>query len=846
MKRMNSPLVLVVGGAAAAVAALAPRPSDAPAKPNLAPTPSRPLAFERNVGQVPGDARYVARTGAGAVLLAPDAAVFAPKAGAAVAMRFEGAVPDARIVEGRELPERRHFLRGSDPAKWRTGVPTFERVEYVGLWPGVDLVCRGDERRLEYDFVVAPGADASRIELSFDGAKSVRVDDGGDVVLATASGEMRHGKPFVYQDTDVGRVAVDGRFALRDGGRVGFEIGAHDRSRPVVVDPTVTFSTLLGGADSDYARTATIGPDGSVYLVGDTRSTDFPITVGAFQDTHTPGFFSDVFVTRLTPDGTGVVWSTFLGGAQGEIAEAVTVAPDGSVFIAGHTGSTDFPTTPGAFQTVFGGESDCFVTKLAADGGSLGFSTFLGGTGWDAAAPKFVVFARMDAHFRDGAVTVTGTTQSSDFPTTAGAQQRVFGGSADAFVTRFNTDGTLTFSTFLGGPGEDMGRGLFVDPEGRSYVVGSTAGSGFPTQSPFQPFAGGGTDAFVTKLDGSGDILWSSRLGGPGYDEGQDIVVNGDGAVFVCGGTEPNFPTTAGAFQRTTLSSGPGFVVRIAASGSAIAWSSLLSGSNYESANAIVLDPAGRPVIVGSTSSSDFPTLNAPQSLFGGTEDAFVTKFQADGSGLVWSTFLGGPAYDFGFAVATHGNTIGVGGYAYTPASGPGFPTTPGAFQTAHSGSTDAFFALFSADDGGGGGGGGGGTFTAGKGTLKDSTTPGGDKASVTGTIPKQDKTWDPRSTAGEVSLGDDENPFVVQIAPNATGWKGKKGKWTFKSPKKTTPSYVLKLDGIKGKFAVTLKKFDFPAALGTDLHLKVSAGGVSGEVDLTAREGKPGSFRFP
>jgi hypothetical protein len=528
------------------------------------------------------------------------------------------------------------------------------------------------------------------------------VDAQGDLVLQTTVGPIRQRKPVIYQEVDGVRKDIPGGYVLKGEHQVGFKLAAYDASQALVIDPVLSYSTYLGGSGEDRDPAIAVDAAGNAYVTGHTESTDFPTTAGAFQTTFGGGPFNggDAFVTKLNATGSALVYSTYLGGSGGDSGRGIAVDTAGNAYVTGYTASTNFPTTAGAFQTTRGGFlMDAFVTKLNPTGSALVYSTLLGGSDLDS-GEGIVVDAAGNAY-------VAGGTSSTDFPTTAGAFQTTFGGGAnqggDAFVTELNPTGSaLVYSTYLGGSGGDSAASIAVDADGNAYVTGRTLSTNFPTTAAaFQPTFGGGVccggDAFVTKLNptGSAPLVYSTYLGGSDYDIGTGIALDTLGNAYVTGTTlSTDFPTTAGAFQATYGGGGDAFVTKLNPTGWAL-YSTYLGGSGGDSGRGIAVDAAGNAYVTGSTTSTNFPTTaGALQTTFtGGVSpyggyftDAFVTQLNPTGSApLVYSTYLGGGGDDVGNAIALDtlpNPNVYVTGYTFSP----NFPITTGAFQTMHVG----------------------------------------------------------------------------------------------------------------------------------------------------------------
>jgi hypothetical protein len=687
-----------------------------------------PLRFEANRGQAHKDVRFLSRGLGYSLYLTADEAVLvlagrdmdmkrdvrSTRAHAKPAVLRMGLVGAARrpVMSGLdELPGKANYFIGSDRAKWHTNVPTYAKVHYRGVYPGIDLVYYGNQRRLEYDFVVAPGADPKGIVLDFEGADKLEIDLQGELVLRTAGGDIRQHKPVIYQEIDGVRREIGGGYIRKGAKRVGFEVAAYDSGRPLVVDPALSYSTYLGGNSFDFGQGIAVDAAGNAYVAGITYSPDFPTTPGAFQPTVIG--HPHAFVTKLNPTGSGLVYSTYLGGSRFDLGQGIAVDAAGNAYVTGYTSSTDYPTTAGAFQTTHGGVTDnwdVFLTKLNPTGSALVYSTYLGGSDNDQGNGIAVDGA--------GNAYVTGWTISLDFKTTLGAFQPIFGRGPDAFVTKFNPTGSaLVYSTYLGGIKTDVGYGIAVDAEGNAYVTGQTGSSvnfysymecpngpqecalnTFPTTpGAFQTAPGGTTspeDAFVTKLNPTGSALvYSTYLGGNGDDRGLGIALDSASNAYVTGRTgSSTFPTTPGALRTTpTDFAYDAFVTKLNPTGSALIYSTLLGGRGNDQGNGIAVNSAGEAYVTGSTgapstpgvTASEFPISNAIQSRFGGVVDVFVTKFAPTGTAFVYSTFWGGSNGDEGHAIA-----VDADGNAYVTGEtdSTNFPTSPGVFQPATGG----------------------------------------------------------------------------------------------------------------------------------------------------------------
>ncbi|HYK21451.1 MAG TPA: SBBP repeat-containing protein [Pyrinomonadaceae bacterium] len=589
----------------------------------------------------------------------------------------------------RQLTRTNYFV-GSDPRKWKTNVPNFAKVKYSGVYPGVDLVFYGNQNQLEYDFTVSPGVNPAVIRLGFEGITGLRVDDKGDLILRTYAGEIRQTRPVVYQQIEGDRRIIPASYLIKDKKQIAFLIADYDRSKPLVIDPTLAFSTFLGGSASDRGDAIAVDSSGNAYITGDTFSTDFPVTPGAFQ-TGPAGFNTDAFVTKMNSTGTALIYSTYFGGNNRDSGNGIALDGAGNAYVTGLTDSSNLPTTAGAFRTtpVLTDEFDAFAMKLNSTGTALVYSTYLGsiiGTGIavDSAGNAYIA-GQADGHY----------------PTTPGAFQTVPGGSSDAFVTKLNSMGTaLVYSTLLGGSGFDFATDVAIDAAGNAYVTG-TAQAGFPvTPGAFQTSFNGVNDAFVTKLNSTGTALvYSTFLGGSGTDRGSGIAVNTAGNAFVSGVSDSsNFPVTPGAFQSVKAAGQDAFITQLNVAGSGLVYSTYLGGDGNDFGNDIALDTAGNASVVGLTGSTVFPTTaDAIQSGYGGNNDAFITRLNTTGTALVFSTYLGGSNGDNALSISVDpAGSI----YVTGTTSSADFPTTPGAFQTVSQGA-DGFVAkiVFSSFD---------------------------------------------------------------------------------------------------------------------------------------------------
>jgi len=668
-----------------------------------------PMGFEANQGQTDSQVKFLAR-GSGYTLFltasetvlslrqpqpAPEKGLLARKraatanvASGVVRLALVGANPAPLILGRGQLPGRSNYFIGNHPEEWRTNIPSYAKVQYRNVYPGVDLVYYGNQRQLEHDFVVAPGAHPETIALGIRGARDIQLDARGDLVLRLQGGEVRLEQPRVYQEQKGRKRLIPARYVLRGEREVGFEVAAYDTTKPLVIDPILSYSTYLGGSGDDQGFGIAVDSSGNAYVTGKANSTNFP---GPTSPAFAGGAF-DAFVAKLNAAGSAVSYSTYLGGNDDDEGFGIAVDSSGNAYVAGLTASTNFPTTPaGVVQPTFGGGlHDAFVAKLSSSG-AVSYATYLGGSGDDQGF-AIAVDSSLNAY-------VVGVTNSTGFAT-PGAMQITFGGGTfDAFLAKLNPTGTSkVYATYIGGSALDEAFGVAVDSSGNAYVAGLTSSTDFkPTPTGAQTLYGGGfADAFVVKVKADGTAaLYSTYLGGSGDDEGFAIALDSSANAYVAGlAGSSNFPKTPGAFQTTFAGAFDAFAAKLdttKAGAASLIYSTYLRGTAQNEAFGIAVDSSGNAYVTGFTTSTDFPvTPFAFQSTFGGgAGDVFITKLNATGSGLVYSTYFGKSGDDEGngIAVDSSGNAYVAG---FTDSNN--LTTTTGAAQTAFGGGLhDAF-----------------------------------------------------------------------------------------------------------------------------------------------------------
>jgi len=644
------------------------------------------LNFEVNRGQFDDQVQFLSRGPGYTLFLTPDEAVLSLRAArqekgeassptSVVRMRLVGADQPSKVSGQEELPGKVNYFFGDDPSKWRANVPTYAAVRYADVYPGVDLIYHGHENELEYDFVVAPGADPHVISRAFDGVKEMDVNPTGDLVLNVGSGTVIHRKPVAYQDLNGKRHSIDAEYVVTDNRQVGFAVGPYDHSFPLVIDPILTYATYWGGSGNEDEGYVAVDQAGYMYLTGVTTSTNFPVH-NSFQPNNAGA--QDAFVTKFTPDGSQTVYSTYLGGSREDLGRDVTVDGAGNAYVSGQTYSTNFPLS-NPIQGASAGRSDGFVAVFGP-GGILLYSTYWGGNGDDDADSIALDSA--------GNIYVSGSTVSTNLPV-INAVQSIFGGAIDGFVTKISADGSaILLSTYLGGSAVDVATDIAVDASNQVFMAGLTESDNFPALNALQPTRAGGQDAFVTAFNVGGSILYSTYVGGSGNDVAYGIAVETNHA-YITGATESgNFPTVN---SLQPIAGGRDvFVTKLSPTGSAIEYSTYFGGSGRDDAQAIALDSAGNMYISGFTNSLNYPTtLNAPQATYGGGEfDAFVMKLQPNDA-VRYSTYRGGNGRDIGLGLAVRGSVAYISGGTHSTNF-----ATPNAIQHSYAGGFgDSFLA---------------------------------------------------------------------------------------------------------------------------------------------------------
>lgn len=722
----------------------------------LASMSALPLAFEANQGQTDPQVKYLARGNGYTLFLTSDEAVFAlrsaraadssahdiraarsgktePVANSVMRLHLAGANAHAQVEASAPLGGKTNYFIGNDRSQWHAGIEQFARVSYHDIYPGVNLAFYGAQRQVEFDFIVAPGADVAPIRLEASGARRVATDESGNLVLSSTAGKVTLHKPVAYQMDHGTRQPVEARFALESGNKVGFRLGNYDRSRELVIDPSVAYATYLGGSAEDDGYAIAIDGSGNSYVTGQTMSSPFPTVPGSYSTTLKGNF--DAFVTKISADGSSLVYSTYVGGTGADSGNTIAVDGSGDAFVAGGTGSSDFPVS-GGFQTTYGGGTlDAFALELNPGGTALTFSTFLGGGGDDVA--KGIAIDATGVYVVGS--TTSGASGTAPFPT-MNAKQPSINGTGNGFVTKLNSSGSaLVYSTYLGGGSSDIATAVAVDSINQAYVTGATQNSTFPvTAGAFQQTCGGGCagptqDAFVTVYNAAGSsYVYSTFLGGSKSDQGLAIAVDSSKDAYVTGATASNtdFPLKSALYGTYGGGLNDAFVTELNPTGSGLVYSTYLGGGANDVGTSIAVDSNGNAYVTGATNSPDFKLANATQSANKGLDDAFVSEISSGGSSLAFSTYLGGSGDENTSGGASFGaiavDSTGANIYVTGNTTSMDFPTVSPE-QPANGGGIDAFVAHYTTS------GGGGGNFTVANGAL--STTSGNPGVSATSTI---------------------------------------------------------------------------------------------------------------
>ncbi|MCF6158069.1 MAG: hypothetical protein E3K32_05750 [wastewater metagenome] len=586
------------------------------------------------------------------------------------------------ILAGDMMEGKINYLIGRDPKNWKTDIPAYKAVVYREAYKNVDIKFYGNNQQMEYDVIIKPGGDLSRVRFAYRGIKDLEITDEGNLKVILDEGNLIQKRPYIYQEINGERCEIQGGFTVyrseqtaegrgtepeirdvKSGMRnpecktrnpeyfaYGFHIESYDKRYPLTIDPELVYSACFGGNSSDWGHGIAVDGSGNVYITGETRSHNFPVISAMHKKKAGNAESSDIFITKLNASGD-MVYSTYLGGNGDDISNGIAVDSSGNIYVTGYTKSSDFPIHSALYKNK-NGKSDAFISKLQASGNTLIYSTYLGGSNSD--------WGRGIATDNSGNAYITGWTYSHDFPTVAAVFGNKSGGYQDAFVTKIASSGEkLLYSVYLGGSGHDSGNGIAVDNEGNACITGYTNSNDFPAVSAsYEKYAGGYHDAFVAKLTASGSgLAFSTYLGGSEDDTGYGIAADAFGNTYVTGLTwSNNFPTVSPVLKNNAGNNDI-FVTKLNTAGSVV-YATYAGGSAYDGGYGITVDTLGYAYITGVTHSDDFPVTSPFLGAYAGDGDAFVMKLSPQGRKLIYSAYLGGSRNDTGYdiAVDTAGN----------------------------------------------------------------------------------------------------------------------------------------------------------------------------------------------
>jgi hypothetical protein len=665
---------------------------------------NRPISFFQNNGQTDGTVRYYSQKSGSSYFFTDNKIVFSfmrmkripescqnqmndiinPRKNTMAiqymrmvfSMEFKHCNPNVQIEGLQQQNETANYFTSRDERNWCTNVPCYEKITYHNLWRNIDLVCSiREDGSLKFDYIVRPGGNVEDIMIEYDGIDGLSPNEDGDLVIETPMGNFMDQRPEAYQIINGRSFNVDAKFENRARHRKEFRHGykvscSYDPRYTLTIDPGFVYSSYIGAPFRDEAHSVAIDTAGNAYVTGVTESLNFPTTNG-FDLSYNGG--QDAFVVKISP-APAVLYSSYLGGAGNDVGNGIAVDGNGNVYVTGSTDSNAFPVR-NPFQTTLGGDIDAFITKFSPNQEII-YSSYLGGQDFESAYSVAV-----DA---SGNAYVTGDTESSNFPT-RNAFDDSYNGSGDIFVTKISPSGRLLFSTYLGGNGFDFGGAIAVDRNGFAYVTGATFSDNFPTRNAFSATNNGLADAFITKFNQSGNIVYSSYLGGTMQDYGRSIAVDRDGNAYIAGHTfSANFPMV-NAFDPTYNGMGDVFVTKINST-PAIVYSSYLGGTRVDDAAGIAADRYGNAYVTGYTASDNFPVAGAFRPVRAGFVDAYITKIDSTPQ-IIYSSYLGGSAVDQGSGITVDnlGNAFIVG---FTDSAD--FPT-PNGFDTTYNGARDGF-----------------------------------------------------------------------------------------------------------------------------------------------------------
>lgn len=621
-----------------------------------------PLYFEPNAGQFPGGVQFIARSGAWMLVLAENEIVLA---GSQAPLRIPilGADPASRWRGEAEFPAKVNYLIGRDKSKWATNLPTYASIRRAQVYPGIDMQFNADGRKLEYRFHVGAGADASQIRLSAAGLTATALPN-GDLQLSGSNGSVHHRNLRAFQQVNGKRVPVAASFDIATAGEVRFSLGSYDHTRPLVIDPVVSYYFYLGGRANDNLN-ALVADAAHIYAAGSTNSIDFFLAGTPWSASNSGR--NDAFISKFLPNGNPI-FSTYFGGQDEDEATAIALDEVGFPYLTGTTTSTNWPLSESAIQATYGGNTDAFLLKFNLEGSGYIYSSYLGGSAYD--------YGSAVASDAFGNAVFGGGTSSSDFPT-RNARQAVFGGLEDIWIYRLNPNGgTTEYSTYFGGTEADQAQAMTMDKQGNVYIAGRTTCTGLPagTLGP-----GGGTDILVIKwrADGNG-ATYVTCIGGNGIDSAYGIAIDSANNVYVVGATSSTnfpvvFPVQSNYGGAVSGSIGDAFVLKVNATGNALLYSTYLGGSRDDIAYNVMLDATGGAYVAGTSLSLDFPAAGSTAPSVG--RFGFIARVSPQGNSLLQTLFLEGIADNgkfLGLLDAAGGLYMGGSALASTPISSTG------------------------------------------------------------------------------------------------------------------------------------------------------------------------------
>lgn len=690
-----------------------------------------PLTFEANQGQLPPVVSFVSH--------APGYSAYLTSEGMLLSLRSKSAMPEMvdapkgasnhvtlsfqlrgaaknppAIGEGKQSGLVNYFI-GRDPSKWHTNVATYAQVRYKNVYQGIDLVYYGDQRQLEYDFEVAPGADPRQIRFAIHGIRHLQVARDGNLLLDTAVGELRFQAPVLYQLSKGQRVAIRGGYDVNDDNTVSFRLDSYDPRRPLIIDPVLVYSSYLGGTGNEQVAGITVDANGNAYVVGSTDSPDFPLTTLGSTTTGN----SQVFVAKIDATGSNLLFCDFLGGNSQDNGYGVALDAAHNVFVTGSTASGDFPLV-NPFQGTYPGSYNGFLAKISSEGSSLMYSTYFGGNGSDVP-----VGVAVDTN---GSAVIAGYTSSTSLPLSSAFQSGVFPNQGGlygnyGFVAKFSPDGSsLMYSTYLGGSSNtpfncggtpcwpepsSMVYGLALDVDGNTYVAGTTNTYNFPvTAGAFlssDSTSMNGSIGFVSKFGNTGNLAYSTYFGDSLLTVITSVAVDAHGSAYVSGLAldDGTFPVTSTTICDPTVYGSAcnfAFVSKFDPTAASLVYSTFLGPNNYAVPQAIALDRDNNAYVLAAASSGTFDTVNAIES-FDGASDILLVEIDPTGSTQLFATYLGGAGNDMpapsGMALDAQGSI-----YLAGTTDSSDFPVMQSAFQTTLAGNSDAFVAKIAAASG--------------------------------------------------------------------------------------------------------------------------------------------------